>query len=84
MARATLYVDVKSVEAGNLSLRRDPDRRAGRAGTTTSEVTLGGRRIRIPRPRVRSTAGEELALPNVFAAQRDPLDNHTLLRLSRL
>ena len=59
--------------------RRDPDRRAGRAGTTTSEVTLGGRRIRIPRPRVRSTAGEELALPSyVFAAQRDPLDNHTL------
>ena len=56
--------------------RRDPDRRAGRAGTTTSEVTLGGRRIRIPRPRVRSTAGEELALPSY--AQRDPLDNHTL------
>ena len=59
--------------------QRDPDRRAGRAGTTPSEVTLGGRRIPMPRPRVRSTAGEELALPSfVFAADRDPLDTHTL------
>ena len=59
--------------------RRDPDRRAGRAGTTTSEVTLGGRRIRIPRPRVRIRPARLLALPSyVFAAQRDPLDNHTL------
>ena len=37
--------------------KRDPDRKAGRAGTTKSEVTLGGRRIAIPRPRVRSQAG---------------------------
>ena len=28
--------------------KRDPDRKAGRAGTTTSEVTLGGRPIAIP------------------------------------
>ena len=34
--------------------KRDPDRSAGRAGTTKSEVTLGGRRIAITRPRVRS------------------------------
>lgn len=31
--------------------KRDPDRQAGRAGTTSSEVTLGGRRILIPRAR---------------------------------
>ncbi len=37
--------------------KRDPERRAGRAGTTKSEVTLGGRRISIPRPRVRSKEG---------------------------
>ena len=30
--------------------KRDPQRRAGRAGTTKSEATLGGRRIPIPRP----------------------------------
>ena len=40
--------------------KRDPDRRAGRAGTTQSEVTLGGRRIAIPRPRVRSQVGQEM------------------------
>ena len=59
--------------------QRDPDREAGRAGTTKSEVTLGGRRIAIPRPRVRSQAGQEMELPSfVFAANRDPLDDHTL------
>ena len=42
--------------------KRDPERRAGRAGTTKSEVTLGGRRIPIPRPRVRSKEGEEVEL----------------------
>ncbi len=59
--------------------KRDPDRKAGRAGTTRSEVTLGGRRISIARPRVRSQAGHEMELPSfVFAAKRDPLDHHTL------
>jgi transposase-like protein len=59
--------------------KRDSERRAGRAGTTKSEVTLGGRRISIPRPRVRSMGGEEMSLPSfAFAASRDPLDRHTL------
>jgi transposase-like protein len=59
--------------------KRDPDRRAGRAGTTKSEVTLGGRRIKVPRPRVRSRKGEEIELPSfAFASKRDPLDRHTL------
>jgi transposase-like protein len=59
--------------------KRDPDRKAGRAGTTKSEVTLGGRRIAIPRPRVRSQAGHEMELSSfAFAASRDPLDHHTL------
>jgi transposase-like protein len=59
--------------------KRDPDRKAGRAGTTRSEVSLGGRRIAIGRPRVRSQEGEELGLPSfAFASSRDPLDRHTL------
>ena len=50
--------------------KRDPERRAGRAGTTSSEVTLGGRRIRMTRPRVRS----QTELPSfAFASHRDPL-----------
>ncbi len=59
--------------------KRDPDRSAGRGGTTKSEVTLGGRRIAIKRPRVRSKEGEEVELPSfVFAADRDPLDHHAM------
>jgi putative transposase len=59
--------------------KRDPDRSAGRSGTTKSEVTLGGRRIAIKRPRVRSKDGEEMELPSfAFAADRDPLDHHAL------
>jgi transposase-like protein len=59
--------------------KRDPDREAGRAGTTRSEVTLGGRRIAMVRPRVRSQAGEELGLESfAFASSRDPLDRQAL------
>jgi transposase-like protein len=48
--------------------KRDPDRSA-----------LGGRRIPIRRPRVRSKEGQEVELPSfAFAASRDPLDRHAL------
>ena len=59
--------------------KRDPDRSAGRAGTTKSEVTLGGRRIALSRPRVRSQEGQEMELPSfALAAKRDPLDRKAL------
>ncbi len=59
--------------------KRDPERSAGRTGTTRSEVTLGGRRIPLKRPRVRSTEGREMELPSFrFAASQDPLDRHAL------
>ncbi len=59
--------------------KRDFERKAGRAGTTRSEVTLGGRRIPVQRPRVRSQAGQEAALPSfAFASSRDALDDRTL------
>jgi transposase-like protein len=59
--------------------RHDPDRRASRAGSTSSEITLGGRRLAIQRLRVRSREGKELGLPSfAFAGNRDPLDRHTL------
>jgi putative transposase len=55
------------------------ERRAVRGGTTKSEVTLGGRRIPIRRPRARSVEGGELRLPTFeLAASRDPLDARTL------
>jgi transposase-like protein len=57
----------------------NPQRRAKRIGTTTSEVTLGGRRIAMRRLRTRTIDGQELRLPSFgFAARRDALDARTL------
>lgn len=59
--------------------RHDRERRAVRGGSTASAVTLGGRRIKIRRPRARTMEGQEVMLPSfVFAADRDPLDEYTL------
>lgn len=52
----------------------EPERPASRSGTTRSEVVLGGRKITIQRPRVRTPAGE-VALPTLETmAATDPLD----------
>jgi putative transposase len=57
----------------------DPDRRAIRGGSAPSEVVLGGRRISLPRLRVRSLAGKEVRLPSfTYASAQDPLDAYTL------
>ena len=57
----------------------NPARCAYRSGSTRGEVTLGGRRILVPRLRARSMAGHELALPSfTYAAGRDPLNARTL------
>jgi len=52
----------------------NPDRRAYRGGSVRGEVTLGGRRILVPRLRARSVDGHEVELPSfAYAARRDPL-----------
>ena len=58
--------------------KHDPDRQASRAGSAPSWVTLGGRQIDVKRLRVRSGAGEERLPSFAWAADRDPLDAHTL------
>jgi len=59
------------------------DRSGRRAGSTESPITLGGRRIIVRRPRVRTEGGEELVLPSYeAAADEDPLDQHTLETLA--
>ena len=56
----------------------EPERPASRAGTTPSEVVLGGRKVAIQRPRVRTAAGE-VALPTFEAmAATDPLDRRVV------
>ena len=55
-----------------------PARVASRAGTVTSEVVLGGRKVQIRRPRVRA-AGEEVTLPTFQAfADDDPLNRRVV------
>jgi putative transposase len=57
----------------------NPARRAYRGGSVRSAVTLGGRRILVPRLRARSVDRHELDLPSfTYAAGRDPLDARTL------
>jgi putative transposase len=63
--------------------RHNPTRAAVRHGTQPGKVTLGGRRVRVDRPRVRSADGaDELALPTwqAFAAT-ELLDQLTLERM---
>jgi putative transposase len=63
--------------------RHNPDRAAVRHGTQPGKVTLGGRRVRVDRPRVRTADGAaELALPTwqAFAAT-ELLDQLTLERM---
>jgi putative transposase len=56
----------------------EADRAASRAGTTRSEVVLGGRKVTIQRPRVRTAAGE-VALPTFQTmAATDPLDRRVV------
>src|SRR5215510_345391 len=42
--------------------KHDPDRRAYRHGEEDRQVTLGGRRVHVNKPRVRSVADEEIEL----------------------
>ena len=63
--------------------RHDPERTAVRHGREAGEVTLGGRRIALERPRVRSADGmSELPLQTyAHFADRDPLTAAVLERM---
>src|SRR5271157_2554393 len=55
------------------------DRQALRAGHLASSLALGGRRVAVSRPRVRSVEGRELKLPSWQEwSARDPLDQRAL------
>src|SRR6266581_983358 len=51
-------------------------------GTAATELTFGGRRLQVRRPRVRQTAGGEATLPSVAAFRdRDPLTARMMQQL---
>ena len=54
--------------------RHHPARTHHHWGTAATELTFGGRRVQVRRPRVRPTLGGEATLPSVAAfCDRDPL-----------
>jgi transposase-like protein len=59
--------------------QHDPQRDAVRAGSVTSSLTLGGRRVEVERLRARSIDGRELSLPSWGAwSARDPLEQRAI------
>ncbi|MGH7418126.1 MAG: IS256 family transposase, partial [Candidatus Rokuibacteriota bacterium] len=62
--------------------RPQADRRAYRHGHDEGVLVLGGRKVRLERPRVRSVEGEEIELPTWAALRReDPLDERVQSQL---
>jgi putative transposase len=62
--------------------RHDDGRQAYRHGAEPSSLPLGGRRVAVTKPRVRSVAGEELSLPTWRTlAERDLLSELALSRM---
>jgi putative transposase len=63
--------------------KHDPDRVAVRHGHESGEVTLGGRRVQVERPRVRGADGQaEVRLQTYeYFADRDPLTKAVLERM---
>lgn len=59
--------------------RRNPAREAYRWGQAPSEYVLGGRKVALPRPRVRRRDGGEVTLPSVRAFQdEDPFTERVI------
>ena len=71
------------VEVVGAKGRQDPERVAVRHGHEAGEVTLGGRRVQVERPRVRSADGRsELSLQTyAHFGDRDPLTQVVLERM---
>jgi len=63
--------------------RHDPERVAGRHGHEPGEVTLGGRRVPVERPRVRAADGSGEVALSVYRhfADRDPLSRIVMERM---
>jgi len=63
--------------------RHDADRRAMRAGHASGELVMGGRKVRISRPRARTADGsEELTLPSWREfSMEDPLEREAVEKM---
>ena len=97
-ADLTEWVYEQGLTALHLLLREDAEKIAGPKGkhekerthnhwgSTDGELSFGGRRIQVSRPRVRSKSGEEASLPQSKrkASEREPkLTIHPYLQFAR-
>lgn len=72
-------LEEERTELCGVRYRHDPERGASRAGSMPSSLTLGGRRVQVERPRVRSRTGHELILPSwQLWSVRDPLEQRAM------
>ena len=73
----------QTTPAQRIEQKHDPDRVAVRHGHESGEVTLGGRRVGVERPRVRSADGRSELPLETYAhfADRDPLTKVVLERM---
>ena len=79
LAHVMEMLEAERAEVCGPRYRHDEKRSAYRAGSVPSSLVLAGRRVGVKRPRVRTTAGEEIELPSwaVWSAE-DPLDERAL------
>jgi hypothetical protein len=72
----------EAVALAGLKGRHQEQRTHHHWGRTTTELTFGGRRVQVRRPRVRQTTGGEATLPSVAAFRsRDPLTARMMQQL---
>ncbi len=66
-------------EIAGLKGKHEKERTHNHCGSTNGELSFGGRRIQVSRPRVRSKSGEEASLPHFEAfREEDPLPERVL------
>jgi len=62
--------------------RHDPERACSRAGYAPGELVMGGRRVSVPRPRVRDREGHEIPLTSWDAfGEEDPLHERAVRQM---
>lgn len=81
MALSTLLEDERTALCGP-RYEHQSERSARRAGHVPGELVMGGRRVSVKRPRVRSVEGEEVGLPSWLQfSVEDPLHQRALTQM---
>jgi putative transposase len=79
MAALTAMLEAERTMLCGPRYAHDAERRASRGGHAPGELVLGGRRVRVRRPRARGVDGQELVLPSWRAfSDEDPLGARAL------